>query len=187
MKAIPTVYKGIQFRSRLEAQWAAFFDLLEWAWEYEPFDLNGYIPDFALKHRLTEPLLVEVKPVLRSTDFDQFLPKIRASGWEHECLVVGATYFMGNFTNPSPKGAFELSQPCLGLLTRCQPSELNTYQDGWGVLYFCNHCKSYSLCSTSGLYCHREDHGLSGEGITFSEVSQMWSQAKNTVQWKGKS
>jgi hypothetical protein len=26
--AIPTVYRGQQFRSRLEARWAAFFDLL---------------------------------------------------------------------------------------------------------------------------------------------------------------
>jgi len=28
--AIPTLYKDVQFRSRLEAKWAAFFDLLGW-------------------------------------------------------------------------------------------------------------------------------------------------------------
>lgn len=39
--AIPTKYNGINFRSRLEAKWAAFFDLLEWNWEYEPCDFNG--------------------------------------------------------------------------------------------------------------------------------------------------
>lgn len=46
--AIPTMYAGVQFRSRLEARWAAFFDLVGWKWEYEPFDLEGYIPDFRL-------------------------------------------------------------------------------------------------------------------------------------------
>jgi hypothetical protein len=39
--AIPTVYKGVQMRSRLEARWAAFFDELGWPWEYEPVDLAG--------------------------------------------------------------------------------------------------------------------------------------------------
>jgi lipoate-protein ligase A len=44
----PTMYKGVIFRSRLEARWAAFFDLLEWQWEYEPFDLVGWTPDFLI-------------------------------------------------------------------------------------------------------------------------------------------
>jgi len=64
------MYAGVQFRSRLEARWAAFFDLLGWKWEYEPFDLQGYIPDFLLhvpKYAgvcwlTTDTLLVEVKP-----------------------------------------------------------------------------------------------------------------------------
>lgn len=46
--AIPTRYNDINFRSRLEAKWACFFDLLEWRYEYEPIDLQGYIPDFVL-------------------------------------------------------------------------------------------------------------------------------------------
>jgi hypothetical protein len=28
MKAIPTIYQGVEYRSRLEARWAAFFDLV---------------------------------------------------------------------------------------------------------------------------------------------------------------
>lgn len=36
---IPTMYKGINFRSRLEARWAVFFDTLGIEWEYEP---QGY-------------------------------------------------------------------------------------------------------------------------------------------------
>lgn len=49
--AIPTVYKGVQMRSRLEAQCAYLLDFLGWTWEYEPFSImlsNGisYTPDF---------------------------------------------------------------------------------------------------------------------------------------------
>lgn len=71
MNAIPTKYAGVQFRSRLEARWAAFFDLVGWRWEYEPIDLAGYIPDFVVQRPLMsydevpgfdEPFLVEVKP-----------------------------------------------------------------------------------------------------------------------------
>lgn len=58
MKAIPTIYNGLQFRSRLEATWAAFFDLMGWKWEYEPCDFPGWIPDFLLGERT----YVEVKP-----------------------------------------------------------------------------------------------------------------------------
>lgn len=51
--ALPTYYAGHKFRSRLEARWAMFFDLLEIKWEYEPegYKLSTgecYLPDFFL-------------------------------------------------------------------------------------------------------------------------------------------
>ncbi|MBN2498270.1 MAG: hypothetical protein JXR96_27005 [Deltaproteobacteria bacterium] len=58
---IPTEYRGIRFRSRLEATWAAFFDRLGWRWEYEPDNLPGWLPDFALAGA-RGPVFVEVKP-----------------------------------------------------------------------------------------------------------------------------
>ena len=64
--AIPTVYRGRRYRSRLEARWAAFFDLLGWNHEYEPCDLGSWSPDFALwGRRPHNPTLVEVKPIDR--------------------------------------------------------------------------------------------------------------------------
>ena len=53
MKAIPTKYHGVEFRSRLEARYALMFDMLDIKWEYEPegFDLpkkEWYLPDFYL-------------------------------------------------------------------------------------------------------------------------------------------
>lgn len=62
--AIPTVYRGRKYRSRLEARWAAFFDRLGIEHEYEPFDLGKWSPDFLLPEWHA---LVEVKP---TTDFD---------------------------------------------------------------------------------------------------------------------
>jgi hypothetical protein len=44
--AFPTVYRGLEYRSRLEARWAAFFDQIRWDFTYEPFDGNGCIPDW---------------------------------------------------------------------------------------------------------------------------------------------
>lgn len=50
---IQTEYKGILFRSRLEARWAVFFDSCGADWEYEPQgyeceDGTRYLPDFLL-------------------------------------------------------------------------------------------------------------------------------------------
>ncbi len=85
INAIPTRYAGVEFRSRLEAKWAAFFDLLEWKWEYEPIDLDGYIPDFVINKRL-----IEVKPALKFTDYRDAQEKIDESGWTGKASVVGA-------------------------------------------------------------------------------------------------
>jgi hypothetical protein len=56
MKAIETRYKGYQFRSRLEARYAVFFDALDIDWEYEKegFELGAlgrYLPDFFLRFK----------------------------------------------------------------------------------------------------------------------------------------
>jgi hypothetical protein len=62
--AKPTIYKGTKFRSRLEARWAAFFDLIGWRYQYEPFDLNGWTPDFQVFGRDGRSILLEVKPYI---------------------------------------------------------------------------------------------------------------------------
>jgi hypothetical protein len=80
IKAIPTYYKGIRFRSRLEAKWAATFDAMQFTWEYEPLDLNGWIPDFLIIGT-RQPHLVEIKPVLAIADAREAQIKIeRALG-----------------------------------------------------------------------------------------------------------
>jgi hypothetical protein len=85
--AIPTVYKGVQFRSRLEARWAAFFDLRRMAWEYEPFDLKGYIPDFLVEGEF----LQEVKPARDHLLLIDAAAKVDASGWKGYAEILGGT------------------------------------------------------------------------------------------------
>ena len=80
IKPIETRYKGYQFRSRLEARWAVFFDALGVDWEYEPegFVIGDqyYLPDFRLKCWGTRgsieekpfDLYVEVKGVMTEKD-----------------------------------------------------------------------------------------------------------------------
>ena len=85
LKAKPTMYAGVEFRSRLESRWAAFFDLTGWQWSFEPFDGNRYIPDF-LVYCSKEPLLIEVKPAVTKAQYEAPIPKIfrtSATHWVH--------------------------------------------------------------------------------------------------------
>lgn len=88
--AIPTAYAGRLYRSRLEAKWAAFFTLAGWRFEYEPFDLGGWSPDFLLPGSYGVDVLVEVKPI---TQFDsEVAGKIsRASEPTYELLLLGVS------------------------------------------------------------------------------------------------
>jgi hypothetical protein len=100
-KAIPTVYKGIEFRSRLEAKWAIMFDLLDWPWHYEPIDLDEYIPDFFIDFGLQQ-FFVEIKPAMRKEEMREAMDKIhRASEGRNETfLILGGSpgYELNNHT-----------------------------------------------------------------------------------------
>lgn len=86
--AIPTEYRGVHFRSRLEARWACWFDLVGWPWTYEPLELSGYIPDFLVgpppggAAAWRTPALFEVKGVATASDLYKYTTKIEASGWQ---------------------------------------------------------------------------------------------------------
>ncbi len=96
--AIPTEYCGIRMRSRLEATWAAFFDLLGWSWEYEPFDLNGYIPDFFIPNRGTsghcrgipDIAIVDVKPLSTLRELAHRGSELLGCGWTGDIFCVGS-------------------------------------------------------------------------------------------------
>lgn len=77
IKNHPTKYNGVLFRSRLEARWAVFFDLLNWKWEYEPIDFEGWTPDFIVYQPCSHSecinghkLYCEVKPYSTIKEFE---------------------------------------------------------------------------------------------------------------------
>lgn len=79
IKSIDTIYKGYKFRSRLEARWAYYFDLIGQPWQYEPegfqfADGTKYLPDFYLPGL---GCYLEIKP--ESTLFPK-VPKVYLAG-----------------------------------------------------------------------------------------------------------
>jgi hypothetical protein len=88
MFGLPTVYKGIQFDSRLEAKWARFFDHLGLSWLAEPKDLAAYRPDFIVNG----VLLAEVKGCSLVAQLAQYVAKINRSGWQGPWVLLGEHY-----------------------------------------------------------------------------------------------
>ena len=186
MHAIPTRYAGVEFRSRLEARWAAFFDLMGWKWEYEPLDLRGYIPDFVLY--LNRPLLIEVKPYVEYEEYEEATAKIDASGWEEEALIVGSRILDGG------RGGYGFEEwPTLGLLRECCPAVLTGERDHcwWeeAKIFHCRKCGAPSFMHAGGSWCSRTcgcydgDHYLGQPG---DEMVVNFREAGNLVQWKGR-
>lgn len=177
MRGIPTTYKGIDFRSRLEAKWATFFDLLGWKWEYEPFDLNGWIPDFILIGK-NQTTLVEVKPYTRLDEFKECREKVNQSvkgtSYElNEILYLGCTLpWSENYGGINEAKALGWLDDKMEIDTAC----LNNYNN-WGFFHSMN---SY-LDRITGMY--------DGDGCIKipnpHEVDSLFNEAGNSVQWKG--
>ena len=55
MKAKPIIWRGMEFRSKLEARYFNHFKKLDWDFDYEPDvpGLIGYQPDFVLLTLMT--------------------------------------------------------------------------------------------------------------------------------------
>lgn len=175
-KAHPTVFAGVQFRSRLEARWAAFFSLLDWDWQYEPVDLNGYVPDFFVRSKPATdaaPLLVEVKPALVEADYLAPYEKIRRSGWRGDAVVVG----IGLLSSDCGQGAAIGNFVCDADYSGCTPSRavvtdcscffgLSSILLGW-------RCR---LCGETG-------KEVSGESDA-TMLRELFVHAQNFTQWR---
>lgn len=168
--ARPTIYRGLEFRSRIEATWAAFFDVCGWGWQYEPFDMSGWVPDFLL--HFEKPTLVEVKPT-----FDQCAESIsllRASFKDPkvELLVLGSGIRNG-----------ELKGFAIGWISEWVETE---HAFALSPIYVCGGCHKPTIthseqsfrCRLSG--CYDGDHYLSGGG----DFPALWNQACNATKFK---
>lgn len=172
IQAIPTMYGGVQFRSRLEARWAVFFDTVGWPWVYEPLDLRRYIPDFILSFE-AGPIAVEVKPETMLAPLGEYAQRMVLSGWSRELLVIGAAVH-GDVIGVigDPVGGMDSGREvALG------PAEI----------FACINCGRVSVlnadyswrCRVSGCYGGNSHRGHVDEGY----VAGAWLAAGNRVQW----
>jgi hypothetical protein len=181
MNAIPTRYAGVQFRSRLEAKWAAMFDLLGWLWEYEPLDLDGYIPDFVLQ--FDRPMIVEVKPLmgrphswLRDGAALSALKKIDASGWFSHGLLLGLSPYSSSDTDGYVADGNPLNAGVL-----FDVWEGGTYSSVFGI----SACCGGPIDVIGEFTCRR--CGLHDKGPTLqstAKITALWREAGNRVQWR---
>jgi hypothetical protein len=172
---IRTIYRGIMFRSRTEATWACFFDKLLWRWDYEPIDLNRYIPDFVLA--FAKPTLLEVKGVTTLEELELHREKITRSSWEGEAILVGAAPF-----------DIESSGPILGLIGE-RVLIAGELEWSWGQarLFVCSSCGSTSVLAEDGDWRCRicgVDGGNAHILPVEDSVSREWTLAKNQLQWR---
>jgi hypothetical protein len=188
--AIPTTYRSERFRSRIEARWAAFFDLLKWPWEYEPLDLRGYIPDFILTFE-HGPLLVEVKSELDIQALSPHAPKIWRSGWQGEFLLVGARLWRED------GDGYSCGYPIPGMMGWCGPDGtwpsprgggwLEPWEQEPAVLFDCGDCDRPSVRQMcAGCYrCRRcgSRDGYNKHPKAKTPFAEFWAEAGNKVRW----
>jgi hypothetical protein len=209
LTAHPTMYGGVCFRSRLEARWAAFFDLAGWRWEYEPLDLQGWTPDFLL---LGASLVkVEVKPILWTGDENEMFKYVRHApelekvrryikdnididhapecsgeqiydnifGGHEQVLVLGA------YPHTYGSGGWS-AEIALGVF----PCEHVCLWEDTAILGtgFGNRKLDFAAGS-NGCYRYRMGGEYGGghtpvNSVTEEEVQRLWRQAGNAVQWQ---
>lgn len=158
--AIPTIYNGRRYRSRLEARWAAFFDRLQWKFEYEPIDLGAWSPDFLIHgcgkweyRNVKMPTMVEVKPIL---SFDKsvasrMIGACRSAGFDGGLILAGTSATYCWVFAPH----------------KVHPVELVFNRDDYSWDVSC-------------------DDRLKGAVEPTTRRDQFWIQASNEAQWRGR-
>ena len=185
---IPTTHRGIEYRSRLEARWAAFFHNIGWEHTYEPFDGHGYIPDFLIHGK--RPLLVEVKPAVTAGEYDAPMDKIEAglADFTHDVLIVGATPFPSMISNSWAPAAgllgewYGFGEPDLPV------NHARTYARGEWIL--CRNCHSVAVRHEYQSFmgrpcgCYDGDHYCGEPPMGY--LHKAWADACNDMKWRGR-
>ena len=183
LDARPTLYRGIKFRSRLEARWAAFFDLVEWRWQYEPVEIDGYNPDFLIEGH-PGPIIVEVKPLatITTAQRDSIAPRLARCALalgnaEPLILGLGPRDLNGQY-NPGMGG-----HP-LGLLGEGPyPTDPTGESFSWGLAVL-----GYWERQTTLGFCHGEQSfhdRISGQhdGGCYGAGKRQWTEADSIQHW----
>ena len=176
IKSIPTFYKGRRYRSRLEARWAAFFELLMWKdVEYEPCDLGKWSPDFAIVNREVT-VLTEVKPISR---WDEDVA-------EKISFSIRDTDKVGMLIGNGPW--FSNGLCLIGWAARWGRHGLS-----WSEICIAE-CEdgSFTMCPTVPWWVLPSEACFAAPGVyskpirTIRDANTRWTEAANAVQWRGK-
>jgi hypothetical protein len=185
--SIPTRYNGILFRSKLEANWAEFFDWhkIKWAFEPEGFNLNGvyYLPDFWLPEIKT---IFEVKGILDKKDFgklDALWEATRpAEGAWHSpeiLMVIGSAPAGEQFT------IYQGFHQSLDNLSYMHPAEMC----GRGVLSRCVKCGGWWFYEDAGRWNCRRCGAYDGDHFIYDTHTSIAEcdicQGRKDKWWEG--
>ncbi|WP_407122771.1 hypothetical protein [Bradyrhizobium sp. STM 3561] len=165
----------INFRSPLEARWAAFFDLMGWRWIYVRSDFERWTADLVLRG-VRQRVLVEVIDIRQADEalFGRVSRGAIHAGNETDILIVGA------------EPLWEVKNwgcPAFGWLGEyCGPDGGHGWgeaivHDGGG-LGFCHGVLSYRNRITGQ---HDGDSGAGSEGYD-DAIRRAWARAGNAVQ-----
>ena len=175
---IPTKYNGVEFKSRLEARWAVFFDYLNIHWEYEPegFKLDNknnadsyYCPDFLIRTPQGKDMWVEIKPhnIKQSDKFDKFKKLIKL---DRVYLLSGQPSDVLKNTSFCPRcGSFEVETTSERMVINeenyqimqdvyCWPCDTETPSGGGHSPDFQNICKIPITPHKGFLQIEKEDY-----------------------------
>jgi hypothetical protein len=191
-KAIPTRYADVEFRSRLEARWAAFFDALGWKWEYEPAELDGWIPDFRLNFPC--PVWVEIKPAESLKALGSYEDRLTKQDTDHVILLVGERPVFGAAEGPvldNPTGLKTIEPLWIG---RIRHRARNKGLFNYCLWQFCSECGQDSFEDCDCLWppqcslCRvRQDELEFCWMFADSDwLEYCWKAAGNHTQWKGR-
>ncbi len=143
IRALPTLFEGTLYRSRLEAKYASLFTLLGIPFEYEPCVSSSYwIPDFLL--HLQVPVLVECKPAVNQSEFKKAQKKAEKANTGRPILIVGASLCL---TDDEPD-----------LLARCRETPdsrwractRETWPESWGTCPFLDSFRLFEAWRAAG-------------------------------------
>lgn len=207
--AITTKYDGIEYRSRLEARWAAFMKNIGWDVVYEPFDGDGYIPDFLVQG--DQPMLIEVKPAVTQKEYEAAVPKAESglsAHWRHDILIVGASpywvsqdgmesdhvagmlgEFHSFFVREHGAGYYDAADAAM---LRAENPDSEVFHWDWdlGRWFACRVCGYVNVFHSVGSFAGRPCGHYDGNGHLgtppIAVMKSMWADACNDVKWRGR-
>jgi hypothetical protein len=172
---IPTTIDGTTYRSRVEARWAVLLgELYPGHVEYEPFDADGYIPDFAIVG--DHPLLIEVKAHLSIAELAGHTDRLDQAldgHWDHDVMIVGGTPFLA-----------DIHISVAGLMRQTVEGEHMWAPAIWMTCTLCNRPGWHH--ETGEWACHPCGHHDGDHHIAPTDrrlIAGLWTHARETTRW----